>query len=164
MAHMWLHSWLFEFNCNSCISQAICLIVWISQLLRLLLLRPEIHYLLCWHWRSLSLRLLFGHVIIKYEMIAEQRLTWEILAHSLAVHELGIILISSDSVSIREHHVLREESLLLLLIGVRLQRAESLNALIWHLWFGHCMLSHLELRARRVIGVVTDLNLEIIHH
>jgi len=164
MAHMWLHSWVLEFNCNSCISQAIRLIIWISHLWRQLLLWPEIHHLLSWHWRSLSLRLLFSHIIIEYEMIAEQRLTWEILAHGLAVHELGIILISIHRVSIREHHVLREEHLLLLLIGVCLHRAESLNALIRHQWFGHCLLINLELWARRVIGVVTDLNLEVIHH
>jgi hypothetical protein len=97
-------------------------------------------------------------------MIAEQRLTGEILTHGLTVHELGIVLISIHSVSIRENHVLREENLLLLLVRVCLHLAESLNALIWDRGFAHWRLSNLELRARCVIGVVANLNLEVIHH
>ena len=164
MAHMWLQSWLFKLNCNSCIIQAGRLVIRISHLWLRLLLWPEIHNLLSWHWWSLSLGLLFGHVIIEYEMIAEQRLTGEILTHGLTVHELGIVLISIHSVSIRENHVLREENLLLLLVRVCLHLAESLNALIWDRGFAHWRLSNLELRARCVIGVVANLNLEVIHH
>jgi hypothetical protein len=97
-------------------------------------------------------------------MIAEQRLTGEILTHGLAVHELGIVLISSHRVSIRENNVLREEHLLLLLVRVCLHLGEILNALIWDRGLARWRLSHFELRARCVIGVMTNLNLKVIHH